>query len=61
MTTHQAITILRQHNQWRRGDDTIEMQEPKDIGEAIDVAVVIMEMVISDVDKPLDKPILYDL
>ena len=51
MTTQQAITILRQHNQWRRGDDEdIEMQEPKDIGEAIDVAVSVMEMVISDVD-----------
>ena len=50
MTTQQAITILRQHNLWRRGDDTIEMQEPKYIGEAIDVAVAIMEMVISDVD-----------
>ena len=60
MTTQQAITILRQHNAWRRGDDT-PMQEPKDIGEAIEVAVVIMEMVISDVDKPLDKPMLYDL
>ena len=51
MTTQQAITILRQHNQWRRGDDEdIEMQDPKDIGEAIDVAVAIMEMVVSGVD-----------
>ena len=50
MTTQQAITILRQHNKWRRGDDTIEMQEPKDIGEAIDVAVRFMEMVVSGVD-----------
>ena len=51
MTTQQAIEILRQHNKWRRGDDEdIEMQEPKDIGEAIEVAVVIMEMVVSCVD-----------
>ena len=50
MTTERAIEILRQHNQWRRGDDAIEMQEPKDIGEAIEVAVVIMEMVVSCVD-----------
>ena len=50
MTTQKAITILRQHNAWRRGDDSIEMQEPKEIGEAIEVAVVIMEMVVSGVD-----------
>jgi len=44
MTTQQAISILRQHNAWRRGDDTIEMQEPKEIGEAIDVAVRFIEI-----------------
>ena len=61
MTTQQAIAILRQHNKWRRGDDTAEMQEPKDIGEAIEVVIVIMEMVVPGVDRTLDKTQLYDL
>lgn len=38
MTTNQAITILKKHNQWRRGGKG-EQQDPKLIGEAIDVCV----------------------
>ena len=43
MKTQQAITILRQHNQCQRGGDAVEMPEPKEIVEAIDVAVRVME------------------
>lgn len=39
MTPAEAATILRQHNAWRRGDEELEMQPPKLLGEAIDVAV----------------------
>ena len=39
MTLEQAIEILETHNRWRRGDDTVPMLKPKDIGIAIDVVV----------------------
>ena len=41
MTPTESATILRQHNAWRRHDrdEPMEMQPPKLIGEAIDVAV----------------------
>jgi hypothetical protein len=42
MTVKQAIKILIRTNKWRRGAE-IEMPEPKEFGEAIDVAIAIME------------------
>lgn len=44
MTPTESATILRQHNAWRRdihdeADPPLQMQSPKLIGEAIDVAV----------------------
>lgn len=33
------LALLEAHNQWRRGVDCIDMQDPKQIGEAIDWAV----------------------
>jgi hypothetical protein len=41
MTPTESAAILRQHNAWRRhdGDEPMEMQSPRLIGEAIDVAV----------------------
>ena len=33
-----AVNILERHNKWRRGAD-IEMENPKEIGEAIDLVV----------------------
>ena len=39
MDIKQAIEILETHNRWRRGDDTVPMLKPKDIGIAIDVVV----------------------
>ena len=44
MTPAEAITILRQFNEWRRGEDeTIEQPEPSEIGEAIDAAIYVVE------------------
>ena len=34
-----TIIFLSKHNSWRRGDETFEMQDPKDIGCAIDDAI----------------------
>lgn len=39
MTIKKAIEILEIHNKWRRGDDTIPMTNPTDLGIAIDVIV----------------------
>lgn len=43
MDKEKAITILRKHQAWRRYNGPIgdgpKMQEPKEIGEAIDVAI----------------------
>lgn len=39
MTLQEAVTLLENHNKWRRGDDTLEMVEPKDLGMAIDLIV----------------------
>ena len=45
MTPTETTTILRQFNEWRRGDDeTIEHPDPREIGEAIDAAGVPFEV-----------------
>ena len=43
MTVKQAIRVLKKHNNWRRGGRGSQ-QDPKIIGEAIDVAIVMMEV-----------------
>ena len=45
MTVKQAIIVLKKHNNWRRGRRGIQ-QDPKIIGEAIDVAIVMMEVAL---------------
>ena len=42
MDAERAIEVLENHNKWRRGGE-IPMQEPKDIGEAVDIAVAVMK------------------
>lgn len=42
MTVKQAISVLKKHNNWRRGGYS-HPQDPKTIGEAIDVAIVMLE------------------
>lgn len=39
----QAIEILEIHNKWRRGDDTIPMTNPTELGIAIDVIVTYLK------------------
>lgn len=43
LTVRQAVNILREYNQWRRGDETLVMQQPKLIGQAIDVVIATVE------------------
>jgi len=43
MTTAEVAAFLRQFNEWRRGDDDIEQPDPREIGEAIDAAVEMIE------------------
>ena len=43
MNPAETAVILRQFNEWRRGDDDIEQPAPREIGEAIDAAVEMIE------------------
>ena len=43
MTPTETTTILRQFNEWRRGDEDIPQPDPREIGEAIDAAVEMIE------------------
>ena len=43
MSPTETTTILRQFNEWRRGDETTAQPDPREIGEAIDAAVEIIE------------------
>ena len=35
-TTEELIKIIRDHNKWRRGDDSKPMQNPTELGIALD-------------------------
>ncbi len=43
MTPTETTTILRQFNEWRRGDEDIPQPDPREIGEVIDAAVEMIE------------------
>ena len=43
MTPTEVTNILRQFNEWRRGDEDIPQFDPREIGEAIDAAVEMIE------------------
>ena len=43
MTPTETADILRQFNEWRRGDEDIPQFDPREIGEAIDAAVDMIE------------------
>ena len=43
MTPTETATILRQFNEWRRGDEDIPQFDPREIGGAIDAAVEMIE------------------
>lgn len=43
MTPTETAAILRQFNEWRRGDEDIPQFDPREIGEAIDAAIAMIE------------------
>jgi len=43
MTPTEAADILRQFNEWRRGDEDIPQFDPHEVSEAIDAAVDMIE------------------
>ena len=43
MTPTETAAILRQFNEWRRGDEDIPQLDPREIGEAIDAAIAMIE------------------
>ena len=43
MTPSEVTNILRQFNEWRRGDEDIPQFDPREIGEVIDAAVEMIE------------------
>ena len=46
MTPAESVTILRQFNEWRRDfDDKVEQPDTREISEAIDAAVEMIERV----------------
>ena len=48
MTPAEVAAILRQLNEWRRGDDeTVEQPDSREIGDAIDAAVEMIERIPS--------------
>jgi hypothetical protein len=47
MTTTQAIEILRQHNQWRRGSDDVPPTDPTLLGNAIDVVCIWEKLIVA--------------
>lgn len=40
-----AIEVLRNHNLWRRGNDTKDPANPTDLGNAIEIAIGVMDRV----------------
>ena len=43
MNLIESIKILKLHNKWRRGDDTIPITNPKKLGISIDLIVEELE------------------
>ena len=54
MTTEEALVILIDHQRLRRGAD-IPMLEPKEIGEAIDVAIEVLKEKTNNESKVVKK------
>ena len=43
MTLKEAVSILKEHSIWRRGDENLAMTEPVMLGKAIDIIVDYLE------------------
>lgn len=49
-----TIETLKRYNQWRRGDESIDQPDPKEIGIAIDDAIKIIEQ-FDRLNESIDK------
>jgi hypothetical protein len=47
-----AVNILRRHNKWRRGDDTIEPTDPTTLGIALDAIIEYFDNISTVPDMP---------
>ena len=62
MTPTETTTILRQFNEWRRGDEDIPQPDPREIGEAIDAAIAMIERVeVAEKERGIDEQRIADL
>lgn len=55
MTEREALELLQKHNRWRRGDDSVEMANPSELGRAIDVACHVLAEHIHEKEKTNDS------
>lgn len=55
MTEREALELLKRHNRWRRGDDSVEMADPSELGRAIDVACRVLAEHIHEKEKTNDS------
>jgi hypothetical protein len=55
MTINQAKEILKSHNRWRRGDESVSMADPKDLGIAIDTVVEYLDNIQNKTGVPKMK------
>lgn len=55
MTEQEALELLQRHNRWRRGDDSVEMANPSELGRAIDVACRVLAEHIHEKEKTNDS------
>jgi hypothetical protein len=54
MTTTETITLLRDFNRWRRGDEDLAQPDARKVGEMIDAACEQIEQLQSDLRKARD-------
>ena len=46
-----AVEILTDHNRWRHGDETIDHTNPNELGNAIEIAIGVMDRVNKNIEK----------
>lgn len=53
----QALEVLKSHNTWRRGCDITPMTDPKELGVAIDSAIVALQIADALMQEPVTMTI----
>lgn len=43
MTLQEALKVLTDHQKWRQGDDEVKQTNPKELTEAINVAIKVLK------------------